>query len=664
MSRVHVDVEEFSWVPGSPFCYWVSSALRRLFSELPSLEAAGASARQGLATANDFRFARSWWAVDPAVLGVTHFPLSKGGPYSLFYADLDLVVNWSDSGAEMKCHSNTSDGKPSAAIRNEQLYFTPGITWPLRSGSFCPQALPAGAIISTRGSGIFSAEPGVLLGMLASSTADYILKLLSGRLGYPQFDMGDIAVLPAPPTWAQEDGLGLLARRGWSLRRALDTANEVSHAFVVPALFQVAGDSLAHRVRAWAEHVAEVEAELARVRRTIDELCFDLYGITSEDRRSIADGFGAGGTSEVHADDVAMDDEDSAEPVVELNAAGLAAGLVSWAVGVVVGRFDVRMVTGDRAWPAEPDPFDPLPVLSPGMLPVEDRLQQYVAERDYPLPVLPLLVDDPGHELDICARVRAVVDVALGEGADEWWTALGSTLDPKTGEVDCWLKKSFFDHHLKTHSKSRRRAPIMWPLGTRSGSYRVWLFAHRVTTDSLFRVLNDLVVPKVQVEERRLSDLRQESRPSPSASQRKAIDAQETYAAELREFRDELAAVAPLWAPDLNDGVVIVLAPLWRLFAHHRAWSNELRDHWQKLAAGEYDWSQLAMRLWPERVIPKCAEDRSLAIAHGLEDVFWVADKDNSGRWKPRAVPKTPVEELIAAHTNPTVTAARQHPTP
>ena len=42
--------------------------------------------------------------------------------------------------------------------------------------------------------------------------------------------------------------------------------------------------------------------------------------------------------------------------------------------------------------------------------------------------------------------------------------------------------------------------------------------------------------------------------------------------------------MAPLWAPDLNDGIVIVLAPLWRLFAHHRAWSNELKTHWDKLA--------------------------------------------------------------------------------
>ena len=37
------------------------------------------------------------------------------------------------------------------------------------------------------------------------------------------------------------------------------------------------------------------------------------------------------------------------------------------------------------------------------------------------------------------------------------------------------------------------------------------------------------------------------------------------------------------------------------------------------------------MHLWPERVVPKCATDRSLAIAHGLEEVFWVEGTD--GKW-------------------------------
>jgi hypothetical protein len=43
------------------------------------------------------------------------------------------------------------------------------------------------------------------------------------------------------------------------------------------------------------------------------------------------------------------------------------------------------------------------------------------------------------------------------------------------------------------------------------------------------------------------------------------------------------------------------------------------------------------MHLWPERVVPKCAKDRSLAIAHGLEDVFWVEGTD--GKWTARKTP-------------------------
>ena len=131
----------------------------------------------------------------------------------------------------------------------------------------------------------------------------------------------------------------------------------------------------------------------------------------------------------------------------------------------------------------------------------------------------------------------------------------------------------------------------------------------------------------------------------------------------MRELRDELEAVTPLWAPDLNDGIVIVLAPLWKLFVHHKPWSKELKKHWDKLAAGDYDWAQLAMHLWPERVIPKCAEDRSLAIAHDLEGVFWAHDTDNTDKWHARTTPTTPLDELIAQRHNPATRATLQKAT-
>jgi hypothetical protein len=114
--------------------------------------------------------------------------------------------------------------------------------------------------------------------------------------------------------------------------------------------------------------------------------------------------------------------------------------------------------------------------------------------------------------------------------------------------------------------------------------------------------------------------------------------------------------VAPLWNPDLDDGVVINFAPLFRLVPQHKPWQKELKATWDALAAGEYDWAHLAMRLWPERVVPKCAKDRSLAIAHGLEEVFWA--EGAGGKWAARTQPTRPVGELVAERTSAAVKAA------
>jgi hypothetical protein len=46
-----------------------------------------------------------------------------------------------------------------------------------------------------------------------------------------------------------------------------------------------------------------------------------------------------------------------------------------------------------------------------------------------------------------------------------------------------------------------------------------------------------------------------------------------------------------------------------------------LKACWKRLEKGDYDWSHLAYSLWPDRVREKCKADRSLAIAHGLEDI-------------------------------------------
>ena len=162
---------------------------------------------------------------------------------------------------------------------------------------------------------------------------------------------------------------------------------------------------------------------------------------------------------------------------------------------------------------------------------------------------------------------------------------------------------------------------------------------------------------KIRHEERVLDERHQQAGDAPSASQREAIADQEELVGELRAFQKEIERITPLWKPNRNDGVVVNYAPLWRLVGHNRSGQKECKKHWGRLTEGEYDWSHWSMHLWPERVVSKCAERRDLAIAHGLEEVFWCRDAE--GDWHAREEPTRPVEELVEECTSPSVQAAR-----
>jgi hypothetical protein len=376
-----------------------------------------------------------------------------------------------------------------------------------------------------------------------------------------------------------------------------------------------------------------VEREFQQLQAELDEIALGLYRITVDDlTKAEAVRVQAEGKDKVGGRD--NDGEEETSEDVEVGPTDSVAMVVSWLVGVAFGRFDHRLAIGEREMPPEPEPFDPLPAKSPGMWPADEERREQPSD---------VLVDDPGHNRDVSSHVSAVaeiVDVAVPE------------------DVRRWLARDFFPLHIRMYSKSRRKAPIYWQLATPSASYSVWLYIHAFTRDTMFRVQNDYVVPKVRHEEFRLRTLEREAGERPAAAQRKEIAEQEGFVEELRSLLDEVRRVAPLWNPDLDDGVIINFAPLWRLVPQHRQWQRELKSTWDEMCAGKYDWAHLAIHLWPERVVPKCAADRSLAIAHGLEDVFWAQGDD--GKWTARKTPTHRIDELVAERSSAAVKAALQ----
>ena len=87
--------------------------------------------------------------------------------------------------------------------------------------------------------------------------------------------------------------------------------------------------------------------------------------------------------------------------------------LVSWAVGVGLGRFDVRFAIHDGIRPPEPDPFDPLPDVAPGVLSACTEASSLSTLYPFNQSPSPVLVLDSGHELDLARVVREVFDAVF-----------------------------------------------------------------------------------------------------------------------------------------------------------------------------------------------------------------------------------------------------------
>ena len=583
-----VQPDQFRKVPGAPFSYWVGNAARDAFERFSSVQnEPERKACFGLSTKDDARFVRLNWECHPNSVNSRWFSLVKGGAFSRYYLDPYLTIDWESNGARLKAFAEVRTaeifgvGSWSRWINNWDTYFQPGVFWSRRSQkglSF--RVLPSGCIYTDKAPVVFSSLDS-LLANTALLNSEAFRSLVDFQISFGSFEVGAIQRTPIPaPAPDDKEQLTALAKRAWSLKRILDTVEETSHAFLLPA---------ALRVRLGDYDPPAIEAEMERIQGQIDEIAFNLYGFSDTDRVAITqppaveDGDNAKGEAE---------DEDEAR---ELPADSQSA-LHSWAVGVSFGRFDWRLATGERAAPAEPEPFDPLPTKSHGMLP--DGVAPFHTHAG-------ILVDDPGHPHDLARLVEEVL------------TRVGA---PVSEDVRRWLQRDFFAFHLQRYSKSRRQAPIYWPLSTTSGSYTLWVYYPNLTSQTLYTAINDFVEPKLKQVGADVTALRNKGS-ARTRDDEKQFETLQALELELIELRDTLLKLAPTYKPNHDDGVQISAAPLWPLF-RHKPWQKVLKDTWAMLEKGDYDWAHLAMNYWPDRVREKCKTDKSLAIAHGLEDLY------------------------------------------
>ena len=114
----------------------------------------------------------------------------------------------------------------------------------------------------------------------------------------------------------------------------------------------------------------------------------------------------------------------------------------------------------------------------------------------------------------------------------------------------------------------------------------------------LFKALVNYVEPKIRLERSRLESLHNQGQTATHSTKEKKrvareAERQEELLSELRDFEEKLRRVANLHlSPDLNDGVILNVAPLREL----APW-KEAETYWEDLLKGKCEWSSIGKQL-------------------------------------------------------------------
>jgi len=530
--RYDVPRKDFQAIDGSPLNYRSVGVIAHVFRESSSLEPSVGVARQGKASGDDPRWVRQWWEC----VGLSGWvPFAKGGEFSRFYADLDLVIDWRPtSRADLKASGN---GLPS-----EDLYFKQGITWPLAAGVFNARLLPSGAVFAHKGPVVIPLrehDTSFLNGLLNSAMALYLLKVFTTReeMG-GRWEVGIIKKLPIPEPAGEHycrigDGADAIYRK----KSAWDQGNEVSTRFQVPWLIRETGTPGKLSIAGYLDQILEFEQlenqSIQHAYAELDEEVYRFYRVPAEVQETIKVGLGRQPAEVIWPQMEGKTlDQKRMEHVWRL---------LAFAVN--------RVVNADR------DGVLPLQQVS-GEAQLLDRVRSELGKMF------------PGRdinevEVEIVNELRRKVK---GYG--------------RTESIREWLEDAFFEYHSSLY----KNRPIFWHISSKQGkgpaAFSALVHYHRFDKDRIAKLRGVYLREALATFRREAALASQVGRAEDRLEWQAKVEEAEEFDRRLQKVQEgfhqgsEDFRILPPWKtenqrpkgwdPDVNDGVKVNIEPLQR----------------------------------------------------------------------------------------------------
>lgn len=298
----------------------------------------------------------------------------------------------------------------------------------------------------------------------------------------------------------------------------------------------------------------------------------------------------------------------------------MAQEIVMELVGMAFGRWNTAYAKGEQAIPEFGDVFDALP-----FMPVVSQ-GEAACPAQLDVPTDGILTNNSDSSLCLAGHVREVMHWLWADRADDMEYELCQLIGCKSLQAYLASPTGFFDYHFKRYTKSRRKAPIYWLLASEDGTVDYWVYYPKLSKNTLPQLIIRLREQQEQLRTRLNAALAAHDKTQESQTRAE----QEQVEGMMDELNRILAAG---YVPNHDDGVPVTAAPLLHLAAS-RPWRVECEKNMELLEKGDYDWSHLAMSMYPARVTQKAKKDWCMALTHGLEHICENKPKEKKARKK------------------------------
>ena len=504
-----VDLAEFAKVPGNPISYYTPSEVRSLHDRKLKIDAEqadteGASvciARQGLTTANDFRFIRNHWEINDT--GVFK-PISKGGSKAWVIPQVTDTVEWGENGKAIR-------RSPRAyRTRNEEHYGKEGLTWTYiketgrRFGYF-----PSDSIYSNTGYMLIPERDISLNKLLPAINSSLYHSLILSMTTERHWNSGEVGSIP----WLKEiESIEMLSDKSLeqqSLVIQLRMDDPVSPYYIGPSLLPIDGgndmfiyehphteaaetrleirteecradESIETRAHKSQKSYLKKKQQLENLSDDIDEAIYDAIGVSEQTRQDIRQ-------------EIFLRTSESPED---------------------------REVPDPESVPEVPDNIDEQ---------VKDLVHHFAMEavREEDDGIIP--VSTTGDQPDMLARIVGRFEAAYGEHAKDRLIEVDEILGAESAAEEAypnlrrWIAADLFDYHVSRMENT----PIVWKLTTErlladstGEGFACFLDYHGLDSGLFDRLSNQYLEPrKAELREQRSAANRRRSDDSLSASE-------------------------------------------------------------------------------------------------------------------------------------------------